>query len=85
MALPTTNRCLDYLTTRTPKVRKQIIKKIKTLAENPFPRTAKILKGMTEEEERVYRLRSGDYRILYVVRNPIVVVIDINHRKDVYK
>ena len=44
-----------------------------------------MLRGMSDGEERVYRERSGDYRILYVVRDSIVVVIDIDNRKDVYR
>lgn len=77
--------CLKYLRTLPQKTREQIVKKIERLAVNPHPPTAKMLQGMKEGEERVYRERSGDYRILYVVRDVIVVVIDIDDRKDVYK
>ena len=35
--------------------------------------------------EPVYRVRQGDYRILYVVREIEVIVLDIDHRKDVYR
>ena len=40
-----------------------------------------------EKNESVYRVRSGDYRILYLVRTNYgeVVVLDIGHRKDVYR
>ena len=80
-------KSLDYLKTVQPKTRKQIVAKIQALAENPTPVTAKIVQGMTDEEERVYRIRSGDYRVLYVVRNnpQHVVILDIDHRKDVYR
>lgn len=42
---------------------------------------------MRDGEDQVYRVRSGDYRILYVVRgNPHqIVVLDIDHRRDVYR
>ena len=76
---------LDYLRTIPTKLRKQIVAKIQRLAADPYPPTAKIIQGMSDGEERVYRIRSGDYRILYVVRGIIVCVLDINHRKDVYK
>jgi hypothetical protein len=33
----------------------------------------------------VYRIRHGDYRILYSVRPVIIVILDIDHRKDVYR
>ena len=80
-------RSLTYLQTLQQKTRKQIITKVQALASNPIPPTAKLVQGMMNGEERVYRIRSGDYRILYVVRaNPDhVVVLDIDHRKDVYR
>jgi len=77
--------CLAYLRTLPQKIRKQIITKIQKLAANPYPSTAKLMKGMKDCGGRVYRERSGDYRILYVVRDTIVVVLDIDHRKDVYR
>jgi len=76
---------LDYLKTAPKKTRRQIINKIQRLAAEPYPPTSKLIQGMVNGEERVYRIRSGDYRILYVVRGIIVVILDINHRKDVYR
>jgi mRNA interferase RelE/StbE len=76
---------LDYLRKIPQKVRKQIVSKIKQLAFDPYPPTSRLIQGMMNGEERVYRIRSGDYRILYVVRGDLVVVLDIDHRKDVYK
>ena len=79
------SRALDYLRKIPMKLRKQIVAKITRLASDPHPPTAKLIQGMSDGEERVYRIRSGDYRILYVVRGIIVCVLDIDHRKDVYK
>jgi mRNA-degrading endonuclease RelE of RelBE toxin-antitoxin system len=76
---------LDYLKTVPKKIRKQVVTKIQKLAVDPYPPTAKVIQGMSDGEERVYRVRSGDYRILYVVRGVIVVILDIDHRKDVYR
>jgi mRNA interferase RelE/StbE len=76
---------LDYLKTLPQKIRRQIVAKIQRLADNPYPPTAKLIRGMEDYEERVFRVRSGDYRILYVVRGIIVVILDIGHRKDVYR
>lgn len=67
------------------KIRAQIVKKYKTLQGNPCPAGCKKLVGMNEGDDAVWRIRSGDYRILYVVREQEVVVIDIGHRKDIYK
>jgi len=78
-------RSLDYLKTVPKKFRKQIVAKIQKLAADPRPATAKVVHDISDDEERVYRIRSGDYRILYVVRGIIVVILDIDHRKDVYR
>jgi len=72
------------------KIRAQITKKAKALITNPFPPGCKKLLGITtEENEPIWRVRSGDYRILYIVRvigtTTEVLVLDIGHRKDVYK
>ena len=77
--------CLEFLQNLPPKIRRQIINKINRLAADPYPQTAKPLKDVNDGEERVWRERSGDYRILYVVRDVTVVIIDIGDRKDVYR
>lgn len=63
------------------------MKKVDALAKEPFPPGHKLIKGMNAGDEMVYRIRSGDYRILYIVRgNPHhIVVLDIDHRKDIYQ
>ena len=80
-------RALAFLRGLAPKLRRQIINKIEALASSPIPPGSKIVQGMKEGEEQVRRIRSGDYRVLYIVRdNPsCVVVLDIGHRKDVYR
>jgi mRNA-degrading endonuclease RelE of RelBE toxin-antitoxin system len=78
-------RALDYLKTVPKKTRNQIVAKVQKLAADPHPPTAKMLQGTGKDEERVFRIRSGDYRILYVVRGIIVVILDIGNRKDVYR
>lgn len=54
--------------------------KIKPLAENPFPPNAKKLKG-----DLGYRIRSGDYRIIYKIGEETVKILAIGNRKDVYR
>lgn len=78
---------LKYLATLQPKIRSQIRKKIEMLAQNPNPPGSKKLQGVDEGEEAIYRLRSGDYRILYAIRNhpDTIAVLDIGHRKDIYR
>lgn len=60
----------------------KIIEKIRSLATNPRPVGVKKLSG-----EEKYRVRQGDYRILYKIEEEIitVTVVRIAHRKDVYR
>ena len=79
---------LAFLETVPHKFRAQIIKKARALILDSHPNGAKQLKGITTAfGEPIIRERSGDYRILYVLRSdPIrIVILDIDNRKDVYK
>lgn len=83
-----TDRALDFLESLPPKSRKQVTRRAKNLLTNPFPPSSKRLVDVeTQEGDPVYRERSGDYRILYIVRsNPNeVLILDIGNRKDIYR
>jgi mRNA interferase RelE/StbE len=56
---------------------------IRQLAENPRPHGCLKLKGYDNK----YRIRVGDFRVLYEIHEKIIVVliIEITHRKDVYR
>ena len=62
---------------------RQIARKTTTLRIDPRPPGVKLLHG----DERFYRLRVGDYRVIYAIegRRLVILVIKIGHRKDVYK
>jgi mRNA interferase RelE/StbE len=61
---------------------RRILSAIQSLAEEPRPPGAKKLSG----QER-YRLRQGDYRILYEIEDDrlIVCVVRVGNRRDVYR
>jgi mRNA interferase RelE/StbE len=61
---------------------KKILITINQLIENPRPINSKKLSA----SER-YRIRVGDYRILYEIKEQILIIyiIKIAHRKDVYR
>jgi len=65
-----------------PKDLKIIIKKIQDLAYDPRPPGCKKLTG-----EEKYRIRSGQYRILYKIEDDVLVVyiVKIAHRRNVYR
>ena len=67
------------------KIRARITKKARSLLDNPFPQGCKKLVGLTSGSDAIWRVRSGDYRILYVARSMEIVVLDIAHRKDAYR
>ena len=55
---------------------------ITLLAEDPRPPASRALSGRPG-----YRVRVGDYRILYTIDDGVllVVVVTIGHRRDVYE
>ena len=65
------------------KDRRRIASKIDSLAENPRPRGAEKIEG----RRNLYRVRSGDYRIIYEVQDKIllILVVKIGHRGEIYK
>ena len=77
---------LDNLESIPKKFRRQIVRKIESLAGNPHPKGVKPVQGSTDGDNPIYRLRSGDYRILYCVRDAqTIVILDIGNRKDIYR
>ena len=60
----------------------KILDRIASLANNPRPSGSKKITG----QER-YRIRQGNYRILYSIEDEIlqVWVVNVGHRKDVYR
>jgi mRNA interferase RelE/StbE len=81
-----TETALRFLESTVPtKIRGQIKRRIEALAANPIPSGCKKLVGVMDGEYHVYRVRQGDYRILYSIRPVIIVILDIDHRKDVYR
>jgi len=64
------------------KDRRRIVDRIQALATEPRPPGVEKLSGAEK-----YRVRQGDYRILYTIDDGAntVVVVKIRHRRDVYR
>lgn len=64
---------------------KNYLKKIDTvinsLKTNPLPRGVKKLIGSTKS----YRIRVGNYRIIYLIEKQVIKIISILHRKEAYR
>ena len=67
-----------------PKTLAQITTAILSLADNPRPKICKKLKGFKND---FWRIRVGDYRVVYSIDDEIkiVEVQKAGHRKDIYK
>ena len=64
-------------------LRDSIIQRILSLRDNPHPPGCKKLSGTAHN----WRIRSGDYRILYAIekRRKEVLVFRIKHRREAYR
>ena len=60
----------------------RILVAIELLADDPRPSQSKKLSGLEQ-----YRLRQGNYRILYSIKDDllIVFVVAVGHRKNIYR
>jgi len=68
---------------RLPKeVVARIVRAVGQLPTNPFPPGVRKLVG----SEHTYRLREGNYRIIYNVEGLTLVIeiVKVGHRKDIY-
>lgn len=61
----------------------RISRKIDSLADNPRPPGVERLSG----SENSYRIRVGDYRILYEIRDTalLIIIVRTRHRREVYR
>ena len=61
----------------------RVFKKIEALQNEPFSRQSTKLAGA----EHLYRIRIGDYRVIYSVDNNLkqVIVHYVRHRREVYR
>ena len=64
------------------QIQSRIAKAVLALESNPFPHGCKKLKNRDG-----YRIRVGDYRILYFVdgKQKVIVVGLIGHRREIYR
>jgi mRNA interferase RelE/StbE len=65
-------------------IQTQIVRRIETLHDNPRPDGVKKLK---DAEGLYYRVRQGNYRILYTVQDKklMIIIVKVADRKEVYR
>jgi mRNA interferase RelE/StbE len=78
---PAAERALRKLPRST---RDRISKVVALLAENPRPPAAKML--VSSDSPRLWRVRTGDYRVLYQIHDDmlIILVVAVGHRRQIY-
>ena len=64
---------------------RRIQKVVNALMENPRPPGCEKLKAKPSGD--LYRIRTGDYRVVYQIKDSklIILVVTIGHRSDVYR
>jgi mRNA interferase RelE/StbE len=63
-------------------IRRLVVRRILVLADDPRPQGSQKLAGQDK-----YRIRQGDYRVVYTIEDAIVTVtvVRVAHRSDVYR
>ena len=63
-------------------IRRLVVRRILALADDPRPHGSQKLTG-----EDKYRIRQGDYRVVYTIEDAVVTVtvVRVAHRSDVYR
>ncbi len=61
----------------------RIIQAVDSLTNNPLPRGSRKL----HQTENEYRIRVGDYRVIYQVdvKTKIVIIYHLRHRREAYR
>jgi mRNA interferase RelE/StbE len=64
------------------QIRERIAERLRALADNPRPVGSIKLAG-----EDLYRIRVGDYRIIYSIEDDrlVILVVDVGHRREIYR
>ena len=75
-------KILEKMIAKEPQMYKRVARVLDNLEEDPF--LGKALKGQLKGR---YSYRIGSFRIIYKVQRNILIiyVIDIGHKRDIYK
>jgi mRNA interferase RelE/StbE len=65
------------------KLYERLREAINALEENPRPANSVKLQG----NEELYRVRVGDYRIVYQIQDQqlVVLIVQVGHRREIYR
>ena len=60
-------------------IARRVVKKVGELSENPFSKDIKRLKSSND-----FRLRVGDYRVIFSIEKEVITILKVEHRKNIY-
>lgn len=71
-------------------IQDEIFEKIESLKEDPRPHKYKKLNSFkipNLQLKPLYRVRTGDYRIVYAIQDNIITItiVKVGHRKEIYQ
>lgn len=68
-----------------PAVRIQLLRSSRVLAQSPYPSGSSRIKPLVGMTPPHFRLRVGDYRIVYRIEGKKVIVVRVAHRREAYR
>ena len=74
-------RAIKFINSLPPKERERIKAGIYRLIDSPETCDIKIVEGYND----LFRLRIGQYRVIYTKDNVILFIVDVGNRGDIYK
>lgn len=68
-----------------PAIRAQLLRASTVLNTSPYPGASARIKPLVGITLRHYRLRVGDYRIIYRIEESQVIIVRVAHRREAYQ
>lgn len=67
----------------TPQVRERLKVKLEYFVASPNP--LKLARALTKPADAQYRYRVGNYRVLFDVEGDAIIILHVQHRREVYR
>lgn len=67
----------------SPQIRKRLRLKLEYFVAQDNPLT--FAKALTKPADAQYRFRVGNYRVLFDIENDFIVILLVQHLKDIYR
>ena len=76
------SKALKNLETLSPDIQKRILQKLEFYASSSSPL---VFAHPLKNSSGLYRFRVGDWRIIFVHKEEVLVIYAIGHRSEIYK